>query len=397
MASFDGMKIPPEQREYIKTELEPLLEDMVTECLTDQPPDPTAFLVQWLSEQCGCKPMTEKELILENERLQKEINTLKGSHKQISEAITQEKYQNPGADSESEEDDDDDELMDEPPPIAERKVRTSVSAEAYGEWNQVREFTPPVHPKNDEAKARLTDALSRQFMFAGLDEKSTAIIVDAMFEVTLSAGQRVINQGETGDYLFVVDSGSVECLLKKEGEEKCVKVVKKGDVFGELSLLYNLPRAASVQATELSVCWRLDRETFNNIVRTAATEKRERNMAVLKKVPLLAAMDPYELGQLSDALMSETVLPGVAIVEQGDTNANKFYFLENGTAVAKKDGRDVMNYVEGSFFGELALLKNEPRAATVEATTKCQLLSLERAAFNRLLGGVGSMLTVKYS
>jgi len=68
-----------------------------------------------------------------------------------------------------------------------------------------------------------------------------------------------------------------------------------------------------------------------------------------------------------------------------------------GTAVAKKDGRDVMNYVEGSFFGELALLKNEPRAATVEATTKCQLLSLERAAFNRLLGGVGSMLTVKYS
>jgi len=51
MATFEGMKIPPEMKSYIKTTLEPLLEDMVTECLTDQPEDPIGFLLQWLASR----------------------------------------------------------------------------------------------------------------------------------------------------------------------------------------------------------------------------------------------------------------------------------------------------------------------------------------------------------
>merc|ERR1712039_140018 len=87
---------------------------------------------------------------------------------------------------------------------------------------------------------------------------------------------------------------------------KLVKTCEPGDVFGELALLYNCPRAASVIAVEKCILWQLDRDTFNNIVKEAAQKKRQRYDTFLAKVPLLASMDSYERSQLADALRSES-------------------------------------------------------------------------------------------
>jgi cAMP-dependent protein kinase regulator len=398
MATFEGMKIPPEMKSYIKSTLEPLLEDMVTECWTDQPEDPIGFLLGWLEKQSGAKPKGDPELQSENEKLKQEIETLKGWQKDIGSAIKDEK-----PDEEEEEEDDDDMELEEEPPAPTRTNRQSVSAEAYGDWNKVKtDFVPPVIPKTDEQKASILKTISGSFLFAALEEEQRAKVIDAMSEVTLTKGDRVIKQGEDGDFLFVIEKGACDCfkLMPGETEEKLVKTCAPGDVFGELALLYNLPRAASVQATEVTSCWRLDRQTFNHIVRSAATEKRERNLEVLKKVPLLSAMEGYELGQIADALYPESCEGGTNIVTAGEPG-DKFYILVSGSAEAKKEigGEEkvVMSYTEGMFFGELALLKNEPRAATVTATSKCKLLWLDRGAFRRLLGSVDQLLNVSYA
>jgi cAMP-dependent protein kinase regulator len=399
MATFEGMKIPPEMKSYIKTTLEPLLEDMVTECLTDQPEDPIGFLLGWLEKQAGAKPKGDSELTAENEKLKQEIETLKGWQKDIGSAIKDEK----AAEEEEEEEEDDDMELEEPPPAPVRGNRQSVSAEAYGEWNKVKtDFVPPVIPKTDEQKANILKTISGSFLFAALEDEQRAKVIDAMSEVTLTKGDRVIKQGEDGDFLFVIEKGSCDCfkLMPGETEEKFLKTCAPGDVFGELALLYNLPRAASVEATEVTSCWRLDRQTFNHIVRSAATEKRERNLEVLKKVPLLSAMEGYELGQIADALYPESCESGTNIVTAGEPG-DKFYILVSGSAEAKKsiggEEKVVMSYTEGMFFGELALLKNEPRAATVTATSKCKLLWLDRGAFRRLLGSVDQLLNVSYA
>jgi len=397
MATFEGMKIPPEMKNYIKTTLEPLLEDMVTECLTDQPEDPIGFLLGFLEKKCNAKPKGDADLTEENKRLEKEIEALKGWQADVGSAIKEEEVK--GAQEEEEEDDEFEDELDEPPPAVARGNRQSVSAEAYGDWNKANsDFTPPKYPKTPEQKERIMSAISGSFLFAALDEEQREVVIEAMAEVTLTKGDRVIKQGDDGDFLFVIDKGVCECFKKfpDDEEEKMVKTCNPGDVFGELALLYNLPRAASVEACELTVCWRLDRATFNHIVRTAATEKRERNLSVLQKVPLLKAMGSYELGQLADGLLSETVQGGEAIITQGEPG-EKFYILESGTAIAKKDGVQVMDYKEGMFFGELALIKNEPRAASVEATSKCKVLSLDRKAFRRLLGSLDQLLNMKYA
>lgn len=80
----------------------------------------------------------------------------------------------------------------------------------------------------------------------------------------------------------------------------------EGESFGELSLLYNAPRAASIKAKTPAVCLALDRNTFNHIVKDAASKKRERYEEFLKKVDILGEMEPYERLQIADAIKVTT-------------------------------------------------------------------------------------------
>ena len=141
--------------------------------------------------------------------------------------------------------------------------------------------------------------------------------------------------------------------------------------FGELALLYNTPRAASIVAKQDSILYSLDRECFNHIVKDSAIKRRERYDAFLSKVDLLQELDQYERSKICDCLESQVYAPGSAIITEGD-NGNTFYFIESGTAYATKKnakgGQDrVFDYKANDYFGELALLKDIPRQASIIA------------------------------
>lgn len=126
--------------------------------------------------------------------------------------------------------------------------------------------------------------LGMSFMFSSLENKDRITVVDAMKERIIPPDMTLIKQGADGDCLYIVEKGSLQCWREDGGKEVMVKVVGPGDVFGELALLYNAPRAATVKSTEECHLWRLDRDTFNAIVKDAATKKREMYDAFLSKV-----------------------------------------------------------------------------------------------------------------
>lgn len=101
-------------------------------------------------------------------------------------------------------------------------------------------------------------------------------------------------------------------------------------------------------------------------------KKRERYEDFLKNVKILSGMDAYERSKLADAMKVENYKKGDYIIKQGESG-NVFYFIEDGSAIATKsiDGappKEVMQYEPGSYFGELALLSSEPRAANIIAS-----------------------------
>lgn len=97
-----------------------------------------------------------------------------------------------------------------------------------------------------------------------------------MQEFKLSAGTSAIKEGDDGDFLYVVESGILKCTKVFPGntEPTFLKDYVPGEAFGELALLYNAPRAATITANEESILWGLDRRTFNHIVKDSAIKRR---------------------------------------------------------------------------------------------------------------------------
>jgi cAMP-dependent protein kinase regulator len=170
-----------------------------------------------------------------------------------------------------------------------------------------------------------------------------------------------------------------------------VKVCEPGDAFGELALMYNAPRAATVKTVGEGTLWVLDRQTFTNIVLQATRAKRERWIAFISSITLFERMDSHEKDKLCDALRIEKHTAGTHIIKQGEPG-EKFYILESGECVAMKvfnpgtDAKEVLQYKRGDYFGELAVLHNEPRAASIVAKTDVEVLCLDRKSFKVLLG-----------
>jgi cAMP-dependent protein kinase regulator len=394
-----------EHQEYIQQKVNPILENLVTQLLLERPEHLAPFMIKWLSEHAktpAAAALTEgvnelSAMKAELSLLQEEVKQLEAEVGTVGDSANKTQA---AEESEEEEEDDDAEDLAPPPSAYLKKERTSVSAEAYGVWNVKKAFTPPVHPKSDDQKTRIKSVLQESFLFSSLERADFDIIIGAMVEKVCETDERIIEQGDDGDCLFVVESGQMDCFKKIEGQEKLVKICKAGDAFGELALLYNCPRAASVVAHEKSVLWQLDRETFNHIVRDAASKRREKYTEFLKKIPILETMEEYERNQMCDALQNESHAEGDVIIRQGDPG-EKFYILEEGQCVAKKvytpgsPAQEVLTYKSGDYFGELALLKNEVRAATIIAKTPCRTLTLSRKVFKMLLGPLEEILMRK--
>ncbi|KAL8275995.1 hypothetical protein Esti_000111 [Eimeria stiedai] len=280
---------------------------------------------------------------------------------------------------------------------AQAKNRQSVSAEAYGEWNKREDFVAPVHEKTPEQKKRIQEILENSFLFSSLDVEDEEVVLKAFEEEMVLKGERLIEQGADGDRLYLIEEGEAavykETVDEQTGQRQSqqVNTMKAGDTVGELALMYNAPRAATVVAASDLKLWSLDRETFTRIVRDAAAKKRELYEESLKEVALLKDVDPYERSKIADALKTQDYEAGDEIIREG-WEGDTFYLLLNGEAEAIKNGKVVMRYTRGGYFGELALLKNQPRAATVVAKTHCKLAYLERKSFKRLLGPLEALL-----
>ena len=278
-------------------------------------------------------------------------------------------------------------------------ARTSVSAEAYGHYLKKEDFTARVVEKNDETKTKIKERLLESFMFSHLDEKDLHIVIDAMEEKIYETGQRVITQGDDGAELFLVGEGTLECfrVMKKGEEPSKLREYGHSDAFGELALLYNAPRAATITAKTNATLYSLDRDTFNYIVKDSAIKKREKYEQSLKNVKVLESVSLYERSQVADAIIEEKFSPGDKVISQGDIGS-VFYMISEGEATAYKvfeeggDDKEVMQYKPGDYFGELALLKNEPRAASVLAKTNLIVMKLDRNSFKRLIGPLDDIL-----
>jgi cAMP-dependent protein kinase regulator len=243
-----------------------------------------------------------------------------------------------------------------------RDRRTSVSAESIAPSQTHQDFIKTIIPKTTEQCDRIRFSVGNNFLFKHLDEEQAQDVVDAMAEKRVDEGDRIIEQGAVGDYFYIVESGTFDCFVN----DQIVTHYESGGSFGELALMYNAPRAATIIATSPSVVWALDRVTFRTILMEHTNRKRRMYESFLEEVPLLKSLKSYERHKIADALESVYFEDGQKVIEQGDVG-DQFYIIEAGNAVFYKvDGssgaqEEVNRAGRGAYFGGKVFTMHKPR------------------------------------
>jgi len=238
-------------------------------------------------------------------------------------------------------------------------------------------------------KIQDSEILRRSSVFRFLADEHFAAIEPLLQEEHYEFGDVIVKQDDPADSFYVLTNGRARAVkIKPDGEEIPLGVLKPSDSFGEAALAEGGTRNATVRCSTAVDVLRIDRDDFLELVHRVPqlkqyVETTGRNRALqsfLYQFSNFGRLPTTVLRSMIDKLEPITFEKGNLIIREGD-DAGPLYIIEKGRAraFAGVDGRErnLAFYREGDFFGELSVLNGSPRAASVEAFSNCQLLSLE--------------------
>ena len=240
------------------------------------------------------------------------------------------------------------------------------------------------HPSKQEVRW-LLQAVSKNALFAQLSKSEKKHIISQMHKEDIKRGEVLIREGENGNTFYVIRSGQFRVTSREKGH---ICYVATREAVGELALIYNAPRSATVTAMTNAILWAIDRATLRKHVKELSVSKNHQIVSFLKKVPLLKSLVTHEVHRVAGSCIEESFSPGQVIMNFGD-EADKFYIIKTGhvevyEGAQKKKVKRILS--KGAYFGEKALLSSEPRSCTLISQQNCICYTMTSRQFTLLLG-----------
>jgi cAMP-dependent protein kinase regulator len=188
----------------------------------------------------------------------------------------------------------------------------------------------------------------------------------------------------------VVRSGTFEVVEEntQTGNDRVLRILGRGDAFGEVGLAEAAARSATVRALEEGQLFEIDKSTFDRLladmVKVPEFAPTVQSVGELRAMRPFAGLEPDELAELFQRGGWVRVPAGETVIEEGQAG-DAFYAVESGRLDVTIEGRYIRTIGPGDHFGEIALLLDVPRTATVTASTPARLFRLERDGFDRLM------------
>ncbi len=246
--------------------------------------------------------------------------------------------------------------------------------------------------KNEQIYEVIEKAIESQTAFGDLltpDEKQT--LIDRGTVHSAVVGEVLCKQGENDRRIFIIVMGEVEISEGSNENQVVLAHLKRGEVFGEISALFDSPRISNVKVTKPSVLLIISGEVFEKVITgrsalySAILERYNNRLSetALRSVDLFRHLDKSALKPLIDASSIASIPEGGEIVREGEAG-DYFYIIIRGTArVSHNMGESTINLAlmhSGDYFGEWSVLTGAPRAATVSALNRVDMLRIERSA-----------------
>ena len=232
----------------------------------------------------------------------------------------------------------------------------------------------------------------KHFIFNTLTEEHKKLVIDAMKMYVLNSGQIIFRQNQPGNNFFIVASGILEVIINDERKN----TINEGQGFGELALMHDTPRTATVRTLTPTHLWGLDRDTFKKLIEDLNVMNYQENKAFIESVPVFASLNQSQKDALVGSLNTLNFPPGQIIVKEGDIG-DLLYIVKEGSVACFRGGAEIKKFTKGEYFGDQALIYNSPRTATCQAVTQVVCLSIDRASLNSALGSQLQQIIFKNS
>lgn len=233
-------------------------------------------------------------------------------------------------------------------------------------------------------------------LLSQLPEEEFMQMLDVLNVVRVRPDTWILRQGETGRSFYVLARGAIEVSTERDGEAVKLAQLSEGTIFGEMVLLSDAPRTASVRA--LSDCdlleFDIDRlsaasATLQHLGQALSGFARDRLLTnVTVTSPLFRPLDPRQRVDLVRRFVSVDAVTNQAIIREGEQGQG-LYVVLRGHVVVLRNGTQVAELGPSELFGEISLIRNEPTSASVHAGgAGASLLFLHRNYFERLIDAV---------
>ena len=261
-------------------------------------------------------------------------------------------------------------------------------ARITGDFN-ILAFEIPLAP--ELPRPSVEGALPKIPLFSSLDEGRLHALIRRSHIVKAFAGQSIVRQGDRGDALYVIVRGEVEVLVA-EAPQPVARLIE-GAFFGELALLTDQPRLATVRAVDevelleigRDVVWELI-EDAPDVLQILLRFFRDRLIdRLIATSPLFTPFSGTESRELTDRFQFLELKPQTVIIQEGQRAEGLFAILCGVCDVTTEAAGYVAAIGPGELCGEISLLARQPAVASVTTRTRVWALALPRQAFQEVI------------
>ncbi|XP_077596086.1 cGMP-dependent protein kinase 1 isoform X3 [Stigmatopora nigra] len=238
--------------------------------------------------------------------------------------------------------------------------------------------------KTSSETALIVKSIQKNDFLSRLDDEQIAMMVDLLETLAIARGGEVIREGSEGDSMYIVAAG--ELLVTQSGRD--LRTLTGGDVFGELAILYNCKRTATVKAKTEVRLWCMERQTYRTIITNKSKKKREQLLGFLKTSRTLKDLNDVQLSKIIDS-MEEVKYQNKDVIVREGAEANTFYIILKGEVLVTKNVNGLQKPIrrmgKGEHFGEQALIREVLRTATCTADGPVTCFSIDKEVFEETI------------
>ena len=236
-------------------------------------------------------------------------------------------------------------------------------------------------PGNSSRKLILA-SLQKHYLFSTLTQNNFEYLFLRLFYISYLGKEVVFAQGDPGDLFYIIESGKVEVI--RNGVKKAI--LQEGDSFGDMALLTNLPRRATLQTLETTNLWGLSKHGFTEVLSSINKRNFDVNKDFISKLKIFSNLPMNQINKLTEIVIEQNFTDDQRIICEGDEGL-LLYIVKNGEAVAKIKGVECFRLGNGELFGESVVFgDNSIRKYSVYSVKNVSVLSLSRDDIISIIG-----------